>query len=122
MASSRPALTGIPQRNQPHWDRPVNSGPRPCLFSVGFPLSGSRDRTSTSDLNIRTWHTRYGPPSGRASATTAASPTPRRLEREPAHPVTYNPYSHENYNCREDRLAALRAVVGWDTSSKSAPG
>ena len=58
MASSRPALTEIPQRNQPHWDRPVNSGPRPCLVSVGFPLSGSRDRTSTSDLNIRTWHTR----------------------------------------------------------------
>ena len=41
-------------------DRPVNSGPRPCLFSVGFPLSGPRDRTSTSDLNIRTRHTRYG--------------------------------------------------------------
>ena len=74
MASSRPALTEIPQRNQPHWDRPVNSGPRPCLFSVGFPLSGLQDRTYTSDLNIRTQHTRSGPPSGRASTTTAASP------------------------------------------------
>ena len=61
MASFRPALTETPQRNQPHWDRPVNSGPRPCLVSVGFPLSGSRDRTSTSDLNIRTWHTRLVP-------------------------------------------------------------
>ena len=58
MASSRPALTETPQRNQPHWSRPVNSGPRPCLFSVGFPLSGLQDRTSTSDLNVRTWHTR----------------------------------------------------------------
>ena len=58
MASSRPALTEAPQRNQPHWSRPVNSGPRPCLVSVGFPLSGLQDRTSTSDLNIRTWHTR----------------------------------------------------------------
>jgi hypothetical protein len=57
MASFRPALTEIPQRIT-HWDRPVNSGPRPCLFDVGFPLSGSRDRTSTSDLNIRTQHTR----------------------------------------------------------------
>ena len=46
MASSRPALTEAPQRNQPHWDRPVNSGPRPCLFGVGFPLSGPQDRTS----------------------------------------------------------------------------
>ena len=42
MASFRPALTETPQRNQPHWDRPVNSGPRPCLFDVGFPLSGSK--------------------------------------------------------------------------------
>ena len=58
MASFRPALTEAPQRNQPHWDRPVNSGPRPCPFSVGFPLSGLQDRTSTSDLNIRTQHTR----------------------------------------------------------------
>jgi hypothetical protein len=57
MASSRPALTEIPQRNQPHWDRPVNSGPRPCLFSVGFPLSGLQDRISTSDLNVRAQHT-----------------------------------------------------------------
>jgi beta-1,4-mannosyl-glycoprotein beta-1,4-N-acetylglucosaminyltransferase len=58
MASSRPALTEIPQRNGPHWDRPVNSGPRPCLVSVGLPLSGSRNRTSTSHLNTRTWHSR----------------------------------------------------------------
>jgi hypothetical protein len=50
-ASSRPALTETPQRNQRHWDRPINSGPRPCLLDVGFPLSGSRDRTSTADLN-----------------------------------------------------------------------
>jgi hypothetical protein len=42
MASSRPALTEAPQRKQPHWSRPVNSGPRPCLFDVGFPLQGSR--------------------------------------------------------------------------------
>src|SRR5450755_1639902 len=47
--SASPSRTG---------DRPVNSGPRPCLFSVGFPLSGLQDRTSTSDLNIRTQHTR----------------------------------------------------------------
>ena len=61
-----PPSRKLPQRNQPHWDRPVNSGPRPCLVSVGFPLSGSRDRTSTSDLNIRTWHTRGASPSGSA--------------------------------------------------------
>jgi hypothetical protein len=58
MASFRPALTETPQRNQPHWDRPVNSGPRPCLFDVGFPLSGLQDRTHTSDLNVRARHTR----------------------------------------------------------------
>jgi hypothetical protein len=59
MASFRPALTETPQRiTKPHWDRPVNSGPRPCLFSVGFPLSGLQDRTSTSALNVRAQHTR----------------------------------------------------------------
>jgi hypothetical protein len=73
MASFRPALTETPQRNQPHWDRPVNSEPRPCLVSVGFPLSGSRDRTSTSDLNIRTWHTRYASRYALGFATTVAS-------------------------------------------------
>ena len=58
MASSRPALTEAPQRKtKPHWDRPVNSGPRPCLFDVGFPLSGLQDRTHTSDLNVRARHT-----------------------------------------------------------------
>ena len=59
MASFRPALTEAPQRiTKPHWGRPVNSGPRPCLFSVGFPLSGLQVRTYTSDLNIRAQHTR----------------------------------------------------------------
>jgi hypothetical protein len=57
MASFRPALTEAPQRQQAHWDRPVNSGPRPCLFNVGFPLSGLQDRIHTSDLNVRARHT-----------------------------------------------------------------
>jgi hypothetical protein len=35
----------------------VNSGPRPCLIDVGFPLSGSQDRTSTSDLKRHAQHT-----------------------------------------------------------------
>ena len=78
MASSRPALTATPQRNQPHWDRPVSSGPRPCLISVGFPLSGSRDGTSTSDLNIRTWHTRSASRYPLRLATTGAPSTPTR--------------------------------------------
>ena len=56
-ASFRPALTEVPQRKQPHWDRPVNSGPRPCLIDVGFPLSGPQDRTSTSDLKRHAQHT-----------------------------------------------------------------
>jgi hypothetical protein len=51
-ASSRPALTEA-RRHQPtaSASRPVNSGPRPCLIDVGFPLSGPQDRTHTSDLN-----------------------------------------------------------------------
>ena len=57
MASFRPALTEAPQRHTAHWDHPVNSGPRPCLFNVGFPLSGLQDRTHTSDLNVRARHT-----------------------------------------------------------------
>jgi hypothetical protein len=59
MASFRHALTEAPQRNQPHWDHPVNSGPRPCLFDVGFPLSGPQVRTSTSDLKRHALHTRW---------------------------------------------------------------
>jgi hypothetical protein len=35
-----------------------DSEPRPCLFDAGFPLSGLQDRTHTSDLNVRTQHTR----------------------------------------------------------------
>ena len=76
MASSRPALTEVPQRNQPHWDRPVNSGPRPCLFSVGFPLSGLQDRTSTSDLNIRTQHTHSPSRYALGPVTTVAASPP----------------------------------------------
>jgi hypothetical protein len=64
MASFRPALTEAPQRKQPHWSRPVNSGPRPCLIDVGFPLSGLQDRTHTSDLNVRARHTHYARPGG----------------------------------------------------------
>jgi ferric uptake regulator family protein len=58
------SLTEAPQRStKPHWDRPVNSEPRPCLFSVGFPLSGPQVRTSTSDLirhALRTSTSPYG--------------------------------------------------------------
>ena len=66
MASFRPALTEAPQRQSAHWDRPVNSGPRPCLFDVGFPLSGLQDRTHTSDLNVRARHTSPKLDNGRA--------------------------------------------------------
>jgi hypothetical protein len=46
-----------PAAQQPHWDRPVNSEPRPCLIDVGFPRSGPQVRTSTSDLKRHAWHT-----------------------------------------------------------------
>ena len=35
--------------HKPHWDRPVNSEPRPCLFSVGFPLV----RVPGQDFHLR---------------------------------------------------------------------
>ena len=69
MASFRPALTEAPQRHAAHWDRPVNSGPRPCLFNVGFPLSGLQDRIHTSDLNVRARHT-----SARSTISLRSSP------------------------------------------------
>jgi len=58
MASFGPALAEA-GRCQPTTAtrRPVNSGPRPCLFDVGFPLSGLQVRIYTSDLNVRAWHT-----------------------------------------------------------------
>ncbi len=37
----------------------MNPGPRPCLIDVGFPLSGSQDRTSTSDLKHHAQHTAH---------------------------------------------------------------
>ena len=48
---------GSPAAQTAAWDRPVNSGPRPCLIDVGFPLSGPQDRTSTSDLKRHAQHT-----------------------------------------------------------------
>ena len=74
MASFRPALTEAPQRKQPHWSRPVISGPRPCLFDVGFPLSGLQDRTHTSDLNVRARHTRQRGRPARRRAGLADAP------------------------------------------------
>jgi len=47
VAGVLPASGGTPQVS-----RPVNSGPRPCLFDVGFPLLGLQVRTFTSDLNV----------------------------------------------------------------------
>jgi len=58
MASFRPALTEAhPRQTTAQAGHPVNSGPRPCLVDVGFPLSGPQDRTSTSDLKRHAWHT-----------------------------------------------------------------
>ena len=42
-----------PSRSATISSRPVNSGPRPCLIDVGFPLSGLQVRIHTSDLNVR---------------------------------------------------------------------
>src|SRR6266700_7610823 len=51
-ASSRHALTDTRQQHpQPPASHPVDSGPRPCLIGVGFPLSGLQYRTFTSGLN-----------------------------------------------------------------------
>ena len=72
MASFRPALTEARQPSQPPASRPVNSGPRPCLFDVGFPLSGPQVRTSTSDLIRHARHTRGASPYGLGFATTGA--------------------------------------------------
>ena len=79
-ASFRPALTETPQRNQPHWDRPVNSGPRPCL-RCWIPPIGLQVRTHTPDLNVRARHTSGLAPRGSAFATTAASCQPTRLTK-----------------------------------------
>ena len=73
MASFRPALAEARQPNQPPASRPVNSEPRPCLFDVGFPLSGPQVRIHTSDLNIRARHTSASP-YGLGSATKVANP------------------------------------------------
>ena len=82
MASFRHALTEAPQRqNWPHRDRPVNSEPHPCLFSVGFPLSGPQVRTSTSDLIRHARHTRHSRYALGLRDDGRASPEPPRLPR-----------------------------------------
>jgi len=98
MASFRPALTEAPQRKQPHWDRPVNSGPRPCLFDVGFPLSGLQDRTHTSDLNTRAQHTRH---------RVGLRPPLRRARPFPPPPAAFsqpNPHTSTSPQRRRQRL------------------
>ena len=85
--------------NQPHWSRPVNSGPRPCLFSVGFPLSRLQDRTSTSDLNIRTWHTRGPSRYAVGPTTTGAS----------CHHTRQSANIHTNNNRRQ--VGPLQAIA-----------
>ena len=42
---------------EPHWDRPANSGPRPCHLMLDSPYQGSRTGLHTSDLNVRARHT-----------------------------------------------------------------
>ena len=54
----------------------MNSGPRPCLISVGFPLSGPQVRTHTSDLKQHARHTAsaYGLGSDRVRETLSQLP------------------------------------------------
>jgi hypothetical protein len=96
-ASSRPALTEA-HRRQPTApaDRPVNSGPRPCLIDVGFPLSGPQDRISTSDLNVMpgtpvhsaspTARLRGPPPKTFRTTTSSTWMTPLHISRPPREP------------------------------------
>ena len=77
MASFRPALTEAPATHNQAALGTARSipGPRPCLFDVGFPLSGLQDRTHTSDLNTYAQHTR------RLAWRLAAGAIPIRITR-----------------------------------------
>ncbi len=60
----------------------MNSEPRPCLISVGFPLSGPQVRTSTSDL-IRHALRTYGlAPSNAGDSLTLELPTNHQLSQQ----------------------------------------
>jgi hypothetical protein len=91
MASFRPALTEAHLGVNPTApaSRPVNSGPRPCLFDAGFPLSGLQDRTYTSDLNVRARHTCARPPGSLRSAPAERSPdsSPPTANPEGSNPI-----------------------------------
>jgi hypothetical protein len=104
MASFRPALTEARQHNQPPADRPVNSGPRPCLLDVGFPLSGPQVRTSTSDLIRHARHTQlaYGSP------VFAAGGIPIH-HRSPT--LTDNPSTTARYGASDASRAPLRTPL-----------
>jgi hypothetical protein len=78
-ASFRPALTEAHRhKDQPPASRPVNSGPRPCLIDVGFPLSGPQVRTHTSDLNDMP-----GTPGSALRAFASSVPPTRPLRDQP---------------------------------------
>jgi hypothetical protein len=85
MASSEHALTEAPRSAiQPSrtGDRSVNSEPRPCLISVGFPLSGPQDRILISDL-IRHALRTYGlAPSNAGGSPTLQEPTNHQLSQQ----------------------------------------
>jgi len=108
-ASFRPALTETPQRNQPHWDRPVNSGPRPCL-RCWIPPIGLQVRTSTSDLNVRARHT-SAPAALRA---TFAPHQPRRAAQAqtPSDPApSFRPARHLQSTPTSQTLSTERGAV-----------
>ena len=115
MASFRHALTEAPQRqSKPHWNRPVNSEPRPCLFSVGFPLSGPQVRTSTSDLIRHALRTSPLRPTGSASNLTRQH-KPNQL---PA-PHTEGRTEPDGTITDDRHRAAARRVAGADPRSPS---
>ena len=68
----------------------MNSGPRPCLVDVGFPLSGPRVRTSTSDLKRHAQHT--------ADLRSAPTATPARaLPPARNRPQHRSPAEHQHH-------------------------
>jgi hypothetical protein len=86
-ASFRPALTEAPAAQPSRTgDRPVNSGPRPCL-RCWIPPIGLQVRTPTSDLHIRARHTSGSALGPRLRRTPQASAARRRPGGSRATPV-----------------------------------
>jgi len=92
---------------RPPASHPVNSGPRPCLISDGFPLSGLQYRTLTSGLN-----TMPGTPARLRLAPERQRSAPSAINRKTENPTAGGATSDHHGGASASHHGE-RGVVRW---------